>query len=209
LESWQDMKKNPIKYLSIPLSAAIIGYVTNWVGVKMLFYPISWTGVPLYRWPNQPLGIFGWQGIVPVKLVQMATKLVDVTISQLLKISELFNKLDAEAIATKLVSTVQPVVLSGFAPQSFLKYFPTKTAAAVIKNIDDIIDIKTLVVEGLTKDPTVLGSFFQRVAKKELGFLVESGFGFGFLLGMFQMLQWMIYPMNWTLVAGYSVVMQC
>jgi hypothetical protein len=60
--SFEEAKNNPFKYLSIPLSAAIIGYITNWVGVKMLFYPISWKGIPIYRWSGQPLGILGWQG---------------------------------------------------------------------------------------------------------------------------------------------------
>ena len=62
LWSLQDMKVNPIQYISIPVSAAIIGYITNWLGVKMIFYPIEWRGIPLYRWTDQPLGIIGWQG---------------------------------------------------------------------------------------------------------------------------------------------------
>ena len=62
--SLKDAKQNPLKYLSIPLSAAIIGYITNWVGVKMLFYPIEWAGIPFKRWEGQPLGLIGWQGIV-------------------------------------------------------------------------------------------------------------------------------------------------
>jgi hypothetical protein len=33
-------------------------------------------------------------------------------------------------------------------------------------------------------DPTILGSFFQKVGSKELKFLVDSGAGFGFLLGI-------------------------
>lgn len=56
--------------------AGIVGYVTNYVGVSMLFYPITWTGIPVRRWPNQPLGMFGWQGIVPAKRFAMANKLV-------------------------------------------------------------------------------------------------------------------------------------
>jgi uncharacterized membrane protein YheB (UPF0754 family) len=35
---------------------------------------------------------------------------------------------------------------------------------------------------------------------------VNSGFGVGFVLGLFQMLQWMLYPKGWTLVAGGGVV---
>lgn len=58
-----DLKLRPWTYLSIPVSAAVIGYVTNYVGVKMLFYPLEWKGINIYRWPNQPFGLLGWQGI--------------------------------------------------------------------------------------------------------------------------------------------------
>ncbi|KAJ1396675.1 hypothetical protein B484DRAFT_339996, partial [Ochromonadaceae sp. CCMP2298] len=48
--------------------------------------------------------------------------------------------------------------------------------------------------------------FFQRVGNKELSFLVSSGTYFGFVLGLAQMVQWMIYPKNWTLPVGGAVV---
>jgi hypothetical protein len=38
-------KANPLTFISIPVVAAIVGYVTNYVGVNMLFYPIEWTGL--------------------------------------------------------------------------------------------------------------------------------------------------------------------
>ncbi len=41
---------------------------------------------------------------------------------------------------------------------------------------------------------------------KELQFLVESGTYFGFALGLLQMVQWMLYPKNWTLPVGGAFV---
>ena len=67
------------------------------------------------------------------------------------------------------------------------------------------VDIKNLVVDGLSSDPSTLGKFFQKVAGKELDFLINSGLGFGFILGCVQMLQWMIYPKDWTLVVGQTL----
>lgn len=46
--SLQEAKSNPWKYLSIPIAAAFIGYVTNFIGVKMIFYPIHWRGMHSY-----------------------------------------------------------------------------------------------------------------------------------------------------------------
>ena len=49
-------------------------------------------------------------------------------------------------------------------------------------------------------------SFFQKVANKELIFLVDSGLSFGFLLGIGQMFQWMLFPSKWSLPIGGALV---
>ena len=199
-------KSNPASFLSIPVAAALVGYITNWVGVKMIFYPIIWTGIPLYRLPNQPFGIFGWQGIIPAKRTAMATKLVDVTISKLLKVSEVFQTLKPAQLAALLRPTVAPVLLNNRLPSLITTLFLTRTARDLLRNIESVVDIKTLVITGLTTNPRTLGQFFQRVGRVELAFLVNSGFGFGFLLGLLQMFVWMLYPKNWTLPVGGAVV---
>ena len=62
----------PAATLAIPLVAALVGYVTNYVGVKMLFYPTAYVGIPLLAQPEgSPLGLLGWQGIVPCKRAYM------------------------------------------------------------------------------------------------------------------------------------------
>lgn len=47
-DKWSDtrlrFKENPWQYLSIPIVAATVGYITNYLGVMMLFYPIQWRG---------------------------------------------------------------------------------------------------------------------------------------------------------------------
>mgnify|MGYP007000240031 len=55
-----DLLTNPEfwQYLSIPVIAALIGWSTNWLAIKMTFYPLEFIGKP-------PL--LGWQGIIPSK----------------------------------------------------------------------------------------------------------------------------------------------
>ena len=89
--SCQDFKRRPWTYVSIPIVAGLVGYITNYIGIKMLFYPIKWTGLPLMIWPEQPFGLFGWQGIVPAKRFKMAKSMIDVTIAEFLDVSEFFN----------------------------------------------------------------------------------------------------------------------
>jgi hypothetical protein len=60
-------KARPGTYLLIPCVAAVVGWFTNWLAVQMIFYPIQFRGIPLKRWEEVPLGLFGWQGIVPCK----------------------------------------------------------------------------------------------------------------------------------------------
>lgn len=178
------LKAKPLEFVSIPIVAALVGYVTNWVGVKMLFYPIQWMGIPIYRLPNQPLGLIGWQGIVPAKREAMAAKLVEVTISKLLKVSEVFAQLDPKIISTLMLPTLSPVVLGGIVPKPIVKHFLTSSSKDLLRHIESLVDIRALVIAGLTTNPRTLGQFFQKVGRKELSFLVESGFGFGFLLGL-------------------------
>ena len=56
------------QYATIPLFAGAVGWFTNKVAVEMIFSPLEFWGLPLKRWPNQPLGWIGWQGIVPCKV---------------------------------------------------------------------------------------------------------------------------------------------
>ena len=202
----EDIKVNPWSYISIPIVAALVGYITNYVGVKMLFYPIKWRGIPLYRWENQPLGLIGWQGIVPAKRNAMASKMVDVTISRLLSIPEVFGMLQPSKLASLLAPVVSKSVGRGLVPSFIVRVFLRKSSVDIIRNIESVVDIKSIVVSGLTTDPKTFGNFFQKVGAKELSFLIESGMGFGFLLGLLQMVQWMLFPFNWTLPIGGAVV---
>ena len=78
--------------ISIPLFTGVIGYITNWTGVLMLFRPVQFHGVripglrvlfpllprrvrvlPLIRFD----GRIGWQGIVPSRADKMASISVD------------------------------------------------------------------------------------------------------------------------------------
>ena len=61
-EIWTALKKTPLQYATIPAVAAFLGLSTNWMGVKMLFYPIEYTGTEWYRSsPFVPYGFLGWQ----------------------------------------------------------------------------------------------------------------------------------------------------
>lgn len=72
----QKFRNRPGTHLMIPLIAAFVGWFTNWLAVQMIFYPIEFRGIPLYRRREVPLGLLGWQGIIPCKTRPMTQVMV-------------------------------------------------------------------------------------------------------------------------------------
>lgn len=54
----------------------------------MIFHPLVWRGIPLRVMDGQPLGLFGWQGIVPAKAGVMAERMVDMVTTQLVDVEQ-------------------------------------------------------------------------------------------------------------------------
>ena len=114
------MDSETISLISIPLFTGAIGYVTNWTGVKMLFYPVRFHGirVPGLRalsrfFPRKvrqvPLGFthggIGWQGIVPSRAAKMGSIAVDKGIAKLGSPKEFYESLEPDAIAAHIVES--------------------------------------------------------------------------------------------------------
>src|ERR1700684_615114 len=116
-----------VALISIPLFTGIIGYVTNWSGVVMLFRPIRFHGVRVpglkFLYPFLPRrvqvipaiskdGQFGWQGIVPSRVDKMASISVDKALSKVGSISDFYQQLEPNKIADHLVATAQGEIRS-------------------------------------------------------------------------------------------------
>ena len=210
---YEKIKSRPIEYASIPCVAAFVGIITNWMGVKMIFYPIEYMGIELKeRTPNTPYGIFGWQGVVPTKTKIMAKRLVNIVTSRLLSLEEIFGRLDPNKLSELLLPAVTKsvhencgaawsTVLAPVLP-ILLPHILTKLQS----EIDVVLDLQDVVLQAFIRDKVVLVDLFQKVGRVELEFLVNSGFGFGFLLGIGQMLTWAYAPMSWTLPAAGALV---
>ena len=106
---------------AVPLFTGAIGYVTNWSGVLMLFYPVqlpgdqgarAWRRSPASsraRSARCPLGFtqggIGWQGIVPSRAAKMGSIAVDKGIAKLGSPREFYESLEPDAIAEHIVET--------------------------------------------------------------------------------------------------------
>ncbi|KAL7539746.1 hypothetical protein ACHAWF_006496 [Thalassiosira exigua] len=211
---WNELCSRPIQYATIPAVAAFLGLYTNWMGVKMLFYPIEYVGTEWYRQPFVPYGFLGWQGVVPCKTEKMANRLVHIVTDRLLTMEEAFGRMDPARLAELLQPMVEEEVRKEpygdwvvMALRPILPLLLTRVVANLQKEIESILDLRSVVLEAFVRDKAVLVDLFQKVGRVELDFLVESGLGFGFILGIGQMLAWVIKPKLWTLPASQSFLL--
>ena len=89
----------PWKLVSIPLTAAVIGWFTNWIAIRMTFHPLRFLGIPPW---------LGWQGIIPRKAEKMARIFVDSSMRRLGSVPELFEGMEPEAIARHIEQGLAP-----------------------------------------------------------------------------------------------------
>src|SRR3954464_11262050 len=110
-----------VHLITVPLFTAVIGYVTNWTGVLMLFYPLQFRGVRVpglsrlagrfprkgQRVPGIMHGAVGWQGIIPSRAAKMGSIAVDKGIAKLGSPAEFYEELDPEALAEHMLTTAR------------------------------------------------------------------------------------------------------
>jgi len=221
---WLSKHAELIGILFMPITYGFIGWLTNIVALKMMFYPLNFWGIPPY---------FGWQGIVPRKATGLALKVVNILSEKLIKIEDFFEKIPAD----KLADSYKPLLKENIPGMlhRVLEAVPAEHKAAVQANeaqivsraIDEsqarlneithhlkedakkVFSFKNMVLRNLTGDRThLLVDLFQEIGRKEFKFIGASGWYFGTLFGLAQMLIWWIYPGLWTLpvqgiIVGY------
>ncbi len=214
-----------LKLLTIPFIAGFIGWFTNWQAIKMTFKPLEFFGIKIGKLK------IGWQGIIPANAGKMARIGVELMTEKLIKVEEIFDRMDAEEVAKAMspqmrdltekvvnqtMSSKIPAIWNRI-PKNIKKIIFDSTEADIPKTIVDMLnDIKTnhekllnfkkMYIESILKDKELLNELFMRCGKAEFKFIEYSGFWFGFFFGIPQMLAWHYYPASWTLpVAGIIV----
>jgi hypothetical protein len=163
----REISSRPIEFLSIPCVAAFVGILTNWMGVKMLFYPVEYLGIDLKRWDNTPYGIVGWQGVVPTKTETMAKRLVQIVTDKLLSLDEAFARLDPSILSRMLLPAVQESVdthcdaLWSVLLRPVLPLLLPHIMTALQAEIDSVLDLDEVVLTAFVRDKAVLVDLFQ------------------------------------------------
>ena len=132
LRAIDKFKANPKGAMFIPIVAAFVGYITNWLAVKMIFYPVAFWGPALWRALEgnlygfdvlSPLGAIGWQGIVPAKAPRMAFTMVTMVTEKLIDVSQTFLRLNPEDISNLLFTRI-PEIAHAIASTLTLNKYP-------------------------------------------------------------------------------------
>lgn len=202
-------------YVAIPPITAGVAWLTNWVGIKMLFYPVNFVGFGK---------IFGWQGIIPRLRVRLTRTLVGYSVSQICTPQDVLEALDESDVVENLTRLLTPqidewvdeiidehgVALLQMAPQGVRNKVYEKVreqAPEISRSIlhelkgraNAYLNIEDLAVEQVKDKPEFLVQLFVECAGKEMSFVIRSGIYFGAPLGVVQAVAWYVIGQWWVL----------
>ena len=188
----------------IPIISAFIGWITNWVAIKMLFHP---------RNPKKILGIT-FQGIFPKRQQQFAEKLGKLVSAEFLSFDDIEQKISNPENLKKILpmvenhiddflrnrlSTEMPVISMFIGDktisklkEAFMKEIETlfpqvmKQYAANLKHELDLEQIVITKVAGFSSDK--LEEILLQIMSKEFRFVEIIGAVIGFIIGLVQVI---------------------
>lgn len=192
----------------IPFISAIIGYVTNYVAIKMLFYP------------RRPINLrfVTVQGIFPKRKTVLARRMAKLVAEELLSMDQLKDEIDRQATQGEIkdaiedevekylrekISSLNPIISSLINDNRILQLrdkicheiesFIPKITHQFFNRLDTV-NLENLVFEqvaSFTSDK--LEHMMMSVIQNELRFIEWAGAFLGFLIGLVQvllLLQW-------------------
>lgn len=202
------MKPQVYQLLSIPIISALIGYFTNVMAIKLLF------------WPQQPikLGIFELYGLLPKRKAELARSIGQVVEEQLLSLDDLFDRIDTPEMREHLTAHLL-AVLKDRLRQTLPRVIPDRIYRLIEDNLEKIVRqeagnfIRTAVKEGrdyVSEQITVskivedkvndfdlneLENMIRRVSSTELRFIEVLGGVLGLIIGFFQVAILLLFPL--------------
>lgn len=186
-----------------PIAGAVIGWITNYVAIKLLFRP------------HKPVEVFGWavQGVIPKRRKEIARSMAKAIEKELLSSEDLAEALKTIDWKKEIEKTVDEAVEHRFTEskwtrlpvvglvseslKSQLKYRLTKEIVthldrkkgALASKVKEHIDIKDLLVTKIDKlDLMRFEKLLTEFIARELKHLEWLGGIMGFFIGVFQSL---------------------
>jgi len=158
--------------------------------------------------PGVMQGGVGWQGIIPSRAAKMGSIAVDKGIAKVGSPADFYEQLQPERIAEQIIVTSRedmrelvdrimerehpqlwhdlPVRVREAVHERVQEQLPGIVREVTVKigeNIDDLLDVKLMVIRHVEAHPELMNRVFLDVGKKELDFIIRFGGVFGFICG--------------------------
>jgi uncharacterized membrane protein YheB (UPF0754 family) len=210
-------------YLSMPVIAAVIGYLTKRAAIEMMFRPLRFVGL------REPW--LGWQGVVPRNSERMIRVSADLLTSRLVDTKEIFQRLDPARLAREIegplliaVDEVTREVMARYQPGLWELLPPLaqemlvkqaqagsprlihKIMTEIQENITEVLDIRQVAVSALTRDKALLIKLIRDISRPEMAFIARCGVYFGLALGLVQTVVWAVTKDPWVLPAFGALI---
>lgn len=158
-----------ISFLLVPIMGGVIGYLTNWLAIKMLFRPRRAHYILGHRIPLTP-------GIIPKEMPRIAHSLGTVVSDNLLDHNTLQGYLVSDAMMTKVANAVDGLIVREYNNEHTLEEvlntrLGTEESAALRQNVTG--RLSSLIVDKIS-DPK-LGEQIATMAVDYLKHNVEQG----------------------------------
>ncbi|HEX4718940.1 MAG TPA: hypothetical protein VH300_10450 [Thermoleophilaceae bacterium] len=184
--------------------------------------------------PGVMQGGVGWQGIIPSRAAKMGSIAVDKGIAKVGSPGDFYEQIDPERIAEQILLTSRrdmrelvdrimerehPDLWHDLPPrvreavhervQEQLPDIVRDVTVRIGDNIDDLLDVKLMVIRHIEAHPELANRIFLDVGKKELDFIVRFGGVFGFICGFPLIFLTNAFPYWWVLpilgtIVGYA-----
>src|SRR3954464_9369523 len=143
--------------------------------------------------PGAMHGAIGWQGIIPSRAAKMGSLAVDKGIAKLGSQAEFYRQLEPEAIAEHMLATARPEI-HDLVERTMRREHPAlwrdlplgvreavhervqrelpEVVAEITRdigaNIDELLDVKLMVIRRMEETPALANRIFQAIGHKEL-----------------------------------------
>ena len=123
------------QFLVMILISAAIGWITNWVAIKMLFRP--------HKEIN--FGLFKIQGLIPKRRAEIGSGIANIIQNELISVKDVISNIDREEFSKRLDSSIDKVLeknLKAKVKEKFpvlQMFFTDRMAKDVSNTIKDII----------------------------------------------------------------------
>jgi len=190
-----------LQFLLIPVTSMLIGYITNVIAIKLLF------------WPQKPVRLLGFklQGLLPKRHTEIAEKIGELVENQLFSLEDITRKINTPEFHAQIIKSINDSVrtrlkhiLPGFLPGKVYELITEvvekilyQEAPAIIEQVfnagqaylSEEVKISKIVAEKIKAlDLDQLEKLVKGVSSSELRFIEILGGVLGFFIGVIQLL---------------------